>query len=92
MEITYSCIVSAFNFIRNSVYELENKRVHVKDLRVLMPSKFKETMQVYYDNLLPFDNKSDLIFDVKIIPHYKNEVVVFCEYAPDKHCIILNLE
>lgn len=94
MEISYSSIETVFIFIRKSVYELENKGIHQNDIKVLMPNFFKRIMQTYYNELLPFDNKSDLIFNVKIVPHYKNEIVVFNEnyFKTEDNTRILNLD
>ena len=94
MEITYSKIETVFNFIRKSVYELENKGIHVTEIKVLIPNFFKRTIQTYYEHTLPLDNKHNRIFDVEIVPHYKNEIVVFHENFFKNHdnVRILNIE
>lgn len=94
IEITHSLIENIFNFIKRSSYELENSNYFQEEIKVMMPNYLKRNLQEYYNNTMTSCTEDSTLFGLEILPHYKDEVVVFYEnyFKTTNHFKILNLE
>lgn len=93
-KIEYTHVESVFNFIRKSLGELEDNNFYRDNIKIMMPNYFKRILQEYYNNTMSSSTECSSILRLEILPHYKNEVVVFYEnyFNSDNHYKVLNLE
>lgn len=94
--IMHSSIESAIHFIKKSIYELEELGIHPNNIKILIPNFYKGIIFTYNRQMIQFngDPENKIFCGKEILPHYKNEIVVFDEkyFKADNHFRILSLE
>jgi hypothetical protein len=84
INMTYDKLDEIFRFVRYSLYQFENMRLHKEDIRILMPESINYMMQNYYGIVTNYQTiveqlRGGKLYDIEVYPHYKNEIVVYCK-------------
>lgn len=75
IEIKYDTLEFIMHQIENNILELKRKN-DSDDLKILMPKWIKACFRMHFQNKLG-SRDFNYLYGVEIIPHYKNEIVVF---------------
>ncbi len=71
-------------FVMKSTFDFKNENINPEDIKILMPLHIKDALQAYNRRQLAyiFSDVSPVnaIDNVEILPHYKNEIVVFFKH------------
>lgn len=83
-KISYEKLDEIFNFVRHSIYQLKELNLRNEDIKILMPSWFKFVMEHSYTRYTYYRTAEQQLieakfFDIEVLPHFKNEIVVYCK-------------
>lgn len=80
-QISYHELDNIYNFIRESIYDLNRLGCQTHEIVIAIPNWFKELLFCYNKQRFPTftwnDSNQVLFFGVKIQYHYTDEIVVF---------------